>query len=245
LARLCVAGLRAEADAGANPDAGGGRLMERLWRLSARHPVRDDGYGLELDALRVTGEAELARLLHQATPDHWQAAIDGWERIAVPYPAAYAHLRLSEALLERGSAGERQRAGGHLRAADARAARLGARPLRHAIAAAAHRGGIAWRVRAGASEPGGGDLRDTNGDGATSTFAQWAADHELTAREQQVLRLIVRGSSNREIGDQLYIAESTASVHVSRILRKLGVRTRAEAIAQVLTSGMLQDESSG
>jgi DNA-binding CsgD family transcriptional regulator/tetratricopeptide (TPR) repeat protein len=249
LARLCVAGLRAEADARASRDAAasqrGGRLMQHLRRLSELHPVRDDGYGLELDALRITGAAELARLACSTEPDHWQAAADAWERMAMPYPAAYAHLRLGEAFLERGGEGERQRAAAHLRLADACAARLGAGPLLHAIAAGAQRGGITLRVRASASEPVGGDLQQAIDNGATGTFAQWAAHHELTTREQQVLRLVVRGATNREIGDQLYIAESTASVHVSRILRKLGVRTRAQATSQVFTSGVLQEESSG
>jgi DNA-binding NarL/FixJ family response regulator len=56
-----------------------------------------------------------------------------------------------------------------------------------------------------------------------------------------VVRLLAEGRSNREIGDRLYIAESTASVHVSRILRKLGVRTRAEVIPLVLTPGVLDE----
>ncbi|MGB8878422.1 MAG: response regulator transcription factor, partial [Solirubrobacteraceae bacterium] len=51
----------------------------------------------------------------------------------------------------------------------------------------------------------------------------------LTRRERQVLELVARGSTNREIGEQLFMAEKTASVHVSRILAKLGVRSRTEA----------------
>lgn len=49
-----------------------------------------------------------------------------------------------------------------------------------------------------------------------------------------MLGCLVAGSSNREIGQQLYIAESTVRFHVSSTLRKLGVRTRAEVIALVL-----------
>lgn len=52
---------------------------------------------------------------------------------------------------------------------------------------------------------------------------------ELTAREQQVLDLISEGLSNRQIGERLFISGKTASVHVSAILRKLGVSTRTEA----------------
>ena len=53
----------------------------------------------------------------------------------------------------------------------------------------------------------------------------------LTPRERQVLTLVSEGRTNREIGDTLYMAEKTASVHVSRILSKLGVRSRTEAAA--------------
>ncbi|PFG29701.1 putative ATPase [Paramicrobacterium agarici] len=51
----------------------------------------------------------------------------------------------------------------------------------------------------------------------------------LTARESQVLDLIAQGLSNRQIGERLFISTKTASVHVSAILRKLGVSTRTEA----------------
>jgi DNA-binding NarL/FixJ family response regulator len=53
----------------------------------------------------------------------------------------------------------------------------------------------------------------------------------LTRRERQVLALIAEGATNRQIGAALYMAEKTASVHVSRILAKLGVRSRTQAAA--------------
>jgi DNA-binding NarL/FixJ family response regulator len=53
----------------------------------------------------------------------------------------------------------------------------------------------------------------------------------LTRRERQVLALIAEGATNRQIGAALYMAEKTASVHVSRILSKLGVQTRTQAAA--------------
>lgn len=52
---------------------------------------------------------------------------------------------------------------------------------------------------------------------------------ELTARERQVLDLIAEGLSNKQIGERLFISGKTASVHVSAILRKLGVTTRTAA----------------
>jgi LuxR family maltose regulon positive regulatory protein len=53
----------------------------------------------------------------------------------------------------------------------------------------------------------------------------------LTPREEEVLDLIRRGLSNREIAATLWIAESTAKVHVHNVLRKLGARTRTEAVS--------------
>ncbi|WP_309340059.1 AAA family ATPase [Microbacterium sp.] len=64
---------------------------------------------------------------------------------------------------------------------------------------------------------------------AGSRAAHAAEGVELTAREQQVLDLIAEGLSNRQIGERLFISGKTASVHVSAILRKLGVSSRTEA----------------
>ena len=51
----------------------------------------------------------------------------------------------------------------------------------------------------------------------------------LTPREQEVLALVADGRTNRQIAQTLFISDKTASVHVSRILAKLGVANRAEA----------------
>ena len=53
----------------------------------------------------------------------------------------------------------------------------------------------------------------------------------LTAREAEVLALVAAGQTNRQIGEQLFVSEKTASVHVSNILRKLGVTSRVDAAA--------------
>ena len=60
----------------------------------------------------------------------------------------------------------------------------------------------------------------------------------LTARELEVLALVAEGATNREIGARLFMAEKTASVHVSRILGKLGVRTRTQAAAIAHRAGI-------
>jgi DNA-binding NarL/FixJ family response regulator len=61
----------------------------------------------------------------------------------------------------------------------------------------------------------------------------------LTARERDVLALLVEGRTNRQIAGQLYISEKTVSVHVSNILAKLSVRSRAEAAALANRDGLL------
>ena len=60
----------------------------------------------------------------------------------------------------------------------------------------------------------------------------------LTRREREVLALLIGGRSNREIGDELFMAESTAGVHVSHILGKLGVRRRHEAAVLAQRMGL-------
>ena len=61
----------------------------------------------------------------------------------------------------------------------------------------------------------------------------------LTDRELTVLGLVAQGQTNREIGAALFISEKTASVHVSRILAKLGVRSRVEAATTAHRLGLV------
>jgi two-component system, NarL family, response regulator DevR len=66
-----------------------------------------------------------------------------------------------------------------------------------------------------------------------------ARERELTGREVEVLRLMARGLSNRDIGQALFIAETTAKFHVANIMRKLKVSRRSEAVYVASEMGAL------
>ena len=75
--------------------------------------------------------------------------------------------------------------------------------------------------------------------GTARPSAEVPAPFGLTGRELAVLRLLAAGRSNAQIGAELYISPSTASVHVSSILRKLGVSSRVQAAAVAERAGLL------
>ena len=63
---------------------------------------------------------------------------------------------------------------------------------------------------------------------------------DLTPREREVLAMVAAGLTNREIGEALFISESTAGVHVSHLMAKLGVSSRTEAAAWAYQAGVVQ-----
>ena len=72
-----------------------------------------------------------------------------------------------------------------------------------------------------------------------------AADHTvrerlgITRRELEILELVARGLSNREIGETLFVSENTVKTHCSRVFDKLGARRRTEAVQRSKELGLL------
>jgi DNA-binding CsgD family transcriptional regulator len=159
------------------------------------------------------GEAEHERASGVARPDLWVDAAHTWQKLESPPIAAYCRWRQAEALVAAG--GSRAEATRPLREAHAVAARIGAKPLLHELELLAQRG------RLDLSPP----------DEPTPERSALEETLGLTPREAEVLTLVARGCTNREIAEELVISEKTASVHVSHILRKLGAPNRREAAA--------------
>ncbi len=160
---------------------------------------------------RTILEAEQHRLLDTPSAAVWHDAAERCLAASNPYLRAYCQWRESEATLAEGT-----RADATLILGEAHrlAAALGAGPLVAAIE------GLAARARLDLTD----DASVARGSApvATDPFG-------LTRRERDVLPLIVKGRTNRQIAAELFISENTAGVHVSNILGKLGAATRTEA----------------
>jgi DNA-binding CsgD family transcriptional regulator/tetratricopeptide (TPR) repeat protein len=184
------------------------RMQRVLDDIVAREGQASAG---ETSAEVATLEAEQARLERRPSTELWRTAGQRWLATADPYLQAYCRWREAEALL---GDGERGQAAVALTEARRVAADLGAGPLLAGVEALAIRSRLDLTVAAPPAPP---------------VAAPDANPFGLTRRERDVLPLLVRGRTNRQIADELFISENTAGVHVSNILGKLGASTRTEA----------------
>ena len=76
-------------------------------------------------------------------------------------------------------------------------------------------------------------------------LAERMGSEQLTHREQDVLEQIVRGKSNKEIGQEVEISEATVKTHINSLLGKLGVTDRTQAATAALQRGLVQLEAPG
>jgi predicted ATPase/DNA-binding CsgD family transcriptional regulator len=230
LSRMCWMTQRVEAEAAGRARALGEPYEPALDATAA--VLRDRGARTRHDEACAWGDmaaAELARrrtLLGDAPADPapWEEAARAFDAIGLPLPAAYARFRAGEAHV---TAGDRAAAAVPLRAAAASAEETGFALVAADVAALARRARIDLREAAtGAPAPAEPDDSP-------------AARLGLTPRELEVLMLVAEGHTNRAIGETLFMSEKTASVHVSRILAKLGVGGRVEAAAVAHRLGLV------
>ncbi|HEY2479395.1 MAG TPA: AAA family ATPase [Solirubrobacterales bacterium] len=226
MALVSAAGTAAEAEAadrardlGDTAEAEASQLRAELMAARTAAAAEVTGRCLE-NAYNLTAEAHLARARDDDdAAERAAAAASAWDAVPRPYQAAMCRLREAEA---HAAHGEREAAGAAAAKSLAAAERLGSEWLAAEVAGLIARA----RLPTGAAVASNG----ASGNGAGAPGAE-EDPFGLTPRERQVLGALAEGATNREIAASLYMAEKTASVHVSRILAKLGVRSRTEAAA--------------
>ncbi len=159
--------------------------------------------------------AHARRSTRSDNPADWARAVELWRSCAQPYDAAQCLHRQAETEL---STGDIESARVSLNGAYDTYSELRAAPLSLEAAALARRARIPLHNQIAATPP--------------------AKVGLLTQREVEVLVLVSEGRTNAEIAKYLYMSPKTASVHVSRILSKLGATNRTEAVALARVLGL-------
>jgi DNA-binding CsgD family transcriptional regulator/tetratricopeptide (TPR) repeat protein len=193
--------------------------LDQLLAAAARRPperrtIRDQ-------ALLALCEAERARVEGSGASGDWRRAVEALDELGAVAQRAYARVRLAETLLAEDA--ERSAAAHALNEAVDLFAGAPQSPIRARAERVARRA----RLR----------IAERREDATTiATHARFG----LTEREVDVLRLLGEARTNREIGATLFISPKTVSVHVTSLMRKLGVRRRADA-ARLARRTMLED----
>ncbi|WP_277750817.1 ATP-binding protein [Nonomuraea polychroma] len=212
--RTAAVGLWALAELGTTE--GADDLLERVRFSVERGPTGERGQlGPEGIAWALRAEAEWHRVHGRYEVELWRKVVSAFD-FGFVYEVARARWRLAEALL---ATGDRASAQAEWELARETAGKLRAAPLENALLEFGRRARF--------------------GGGAQAEDGPRQGEAGLTAREAEVLRLVAEGLTNREIAERLFIAQKTASVHVSNILAKLEVSTRTQAAAAARRRGLL------
>ena len=223
-ADLAVRARAARDEAAADDAAAAARTVIERYRASTERLTEPDELATQQIGWRMAlCEAEYARAAGEDDPARWLAVRPALAARPAPFLEAYVLWRAAEAMADRGETGA---AAEPLREAHAIAARIGAGLLSAGIDTTAR------RLRVTFAAPTGGTPR------ADAAIVEAADPFGLTSREREVLGLVAEGYTNKRIAETLFISESTAGVHVSNILGKLGVATRTEAAAVAVRLGL-------
>jgi DNA-binding CsgD family transcriptional regulator len=190
--------------------AAGRALLDRMTETARRGRPRGGRLGPEGRAWMARASAEYGRLTGDDDPRNWQRAVDEFD-YGYRYEVARSRWRLAGALV---AAGAMEQARTEAAQALSEAMQMGAKPL----AAAVRDLGRRARLQLPGDRPVVG---------------------LLTEREDEVLRLVAAGLTNRQVGEKLFISAKTVSVHMSNVLAKLEVTGRAQAVAVAHQRGLL------
>jgi DNA-binding CsgD family transcriptional regulator/tetratricopeptide (TPR) repeat protein len=184
-------------------------------------PFTEHPFSAAIPATHAIWDAERSRVVGASDPAAWSVAAERWETLDYRHRAGYCWWRQGEAQLCTGETPASVAA----TVRTAAAAADGHVPLLAEIRALARRARIRLDTPLTTASP--------------APVAQVSTSYGLTERELDVLRLLTLGRSNTEIAAELFISPRTAGVHVTNILRKLGVTNRIQAAALAERAGLL------
>ncbi|WP_179774535.1 helix-turn-helix transcriptional regulator [Amycolatopsis endophytica] len=218
-AAVWAAGARLRGDEGAagQAAAAGRKLVDHVRHAGANGTPRASTLGPEARAWLARAEASASGLDGLPDPSLWARAVEGFGYGAV-YEQAICRWHHAQSLLA--TQENADLAAKELVAAHEVADRLDAAFLRDAVRELARRA----RVEIPGVTP--------------KPLARPTID-PLTERERAVLERVALGRTNKQVGEELYISEKTVSVHLSRVMAKLGASRRAEAVAIAYDRGLL------